>query len=311
MPKSLRLKSFAKINLSLEVGDRQPDGYHLIESVMQSVDLADEVTVSLDETGLSTTSPFDDVDLDRRKMAKRRGSVMEVVVPVRIQCNHPHIPTDSKNTAAKAAHAFFARAGERGVNPAALVITLRKRVPIAAGLAGGSGNGAAVLIALNEIFEAGYSLPELQEIGMNVGSDVPFCLQGGTAHVGGKGEKVEALPPAKAAWFVLVKPAISVSTAEAYAEIDKSREGKKSGKSKTENFNRFEEVILPKHPEVGAAKKALESAGASAALMTGSGPTVFGIFASESAGESALETVRNQFPECYLVSPVPHGVTIL
>ncbi|NPV53713.1 MAG: 4-(cytidine 5'-diphospho)-2-C-methyl-D-erythritol kinase [Firmicutes bacterium] len=183
------LAARAKVNLTLDILGRRPDGYHEIESLMQSVDLADIVRVSDGGPGIEIWS------------------------------DSPDVPADSTNLAAKAALALAtscgARLGARGAR-----IQIHKRIPVAAGLAGGSADAAATLLGLNELWGLGLQASELVEIGARVGADVPFCLTGGTAVARGKGEFIEQLPPLEGAWFVLVVPQIKVSTADVYRQFD-------------------------------------------------------------------------------------------
>ena len=312
----IKLRSYAKVNLYLEVGPRQSDGYHPIDSVMQSVDLADEVTV---DWGTDAGSAGD-VDMDRRRLDLREERT-SAGPAIKMECNRPDVPVGEANIAARAARAFFEAISYSSDRPGAVTIRLKKRIPVAAGLAGGSGNAAAVLLALNEILKTGLSLPELQKIGMTTGADIPFCIQGGTARVRGLGEIVEPIPAGSQtllplpAHIILVKPPVFVSTKEAYDALDKAGAVQKELGSQTalpsKCFNRFESVIAARHPVIGEIKTALQKAGAGEAVMSGSGPTVFGFFADEETALAALEKIRVSYPESFLAQPIDRGVQIL
>lgn len=267
--KTAVVRSYAKVNLSLDVLGKRPDGYHAIESVMQTISLHDTLTLTLGKPG------------------------------IRVTCDMPRIPTDESNLAHKAAALFFARVG---IEPA-LDIHIEKRIPPEAGLGGGSSNAAAVLRALGcdcLLFTDHCSLSDLAAM---VGSDVPFFLVGGTALVRGRGEIVEILPDLKPWWLVIVKPPFGVSTAWAYQRLD---EMNPPGKQMTTSerirkcieeegcrelprllSNDLDLPVIERHPKIGYLKEALIEAGASASLMCGSGSAVFGLFESEESAREA------------------------
>ncbi|HHY09514.1 MAG TPA: 4-(cytidine 5'-diphospho)-2-C-methyl-D-erythritol kinase [Firmicutes bacterium] len=255
----IKLLAHAKVNLTLDVVGRRNDGYHLLESVMQSISLADQITLS-----------------------KRQGGISLQVKGAK------NLSADETNTAWRAAAAFFAR---RGIEPG-VCIELEKKIPIAAGLGGGSSNAAAVLTGLNSLYGGGLSLGELQKIGLTIGADVPFCLQGGTAAAAGIGEKLTPIKPLPPVTFALVNIPKEVSTAGVFQKFPPAA----FGSEHTRNFiklqndaksvsqlsrslqNSLEIVTTTLVPEIEVWKRRLISGGAEAAFMSGSGPTVLGLF---------------------------------
>jgi len=253
----LLVRAFAKINLTLDVLGKRDDGYHEIASVMQSLALCDYIT-------------FEDAE--------------DIVLTVE---GEP-VPAGPENLVYRAAEALrdFAGDAERGA-----AIHLEKHIPVAAGLGGGSADAAATLVGLNELWRLGFSRTELAAIAAGIGADVPFCLVGGTALARGKGEILTPLPPAPAMGVVLALPPLRVSTAEVYARFDAARVGKRpdneamvralrAGKVKEiaaclENV--LEAVTFAMHPELRELKQAVLDAGALGALMSGSGPVIFGL----------------------------------
>lgn len=266
----MEVRAFAKINLFLEITGKRTDGYHDLVSVMQTVDLADELTVvPCEGDGVRLTAD---------------GA----------------LPQGNDNLAVRAAEAYFAAAGRRfGVE-----ITLRKHIPMQAGLGGGSADAAAVLRALNTLDGDRFSPARLAAIGKSVGADVPFCVIGGTGVCRGVGERVEPAVNRLSAAVVVAITGEGVSTPWAFAALDE-----KYGDFSAANrdpaalatalaagdargafphfFNRFEEVILPARPRAAALKSALLALGAGVALMSGSGPAVFGLFPDPAAASAA------------------------
>ncbi|MBU7007775.1 4-diphosphocytidyl-2-C-methyl-D-erythritol kinase [Peptococcaceae bacterium DYL19] len=253
----MELDATAKINLTLDILGKRPDGYHEVEMVMQAIELHDVVV--LEET----------------------GEGIEVVT------NHPGLPGGPSNIAYRAAllikESFGIKSGVR--------IQISKNIPLAAGLAGGSTDAAAVLKGLNSLWELGLSYEELLAQAVLIGSDVSFCIRGGTALAKGRGEVITPLPDAPELWLVLVKPPLDVSTAQIYRGFDPARvAGRPDTRMMVSSIERgdkagiagglanvLESVTLSEYPVVGQIKKRLEQAGALRALMSGSGPTVFGI----------------------------------
>ncbi|HHV61019.1 MAG TPA: 4-(cytidine 5'-diphospho)-2-C-methyl-D-erythritol kinase [Firmicutes bacterium] len=263
------LAARAKVNLTLDILGRRPDGYHEIESLMQSVDLADTVRISHGGPGIEILS------------------------------DSPDVPADSTNLAAKAALALATSCGARlGAR-----IQIRKRIPVAAGLAGGSADAAATLLGLNELWGLGLTTGQLVEIGARVGADVPFCLTGGTAVARGKGELIEQLPPLEGVWFVIVVPRIKVSTADVYRQFDDLPTTRRSSTARATDSiwagdieglakalgNSLEAVTARRNPEIARIKEILLARGALGSVMSGSGPAVVGLVRSR---DSALRICK-------------------
>lgn len=279
---SIQRSAHAKINLTLDVTGKLPNGYHTVRMVMQTVELHDDVTVTKTDTGRITLS-----------------------------CDRPYVPTDGHNLAIRAAEQFFTATGTACVG---LHIDLVKRIPVAAGLAGGSTNAAAVLHALNELYQTGCTLDELCEIGVKLGADVPYCVRGGSMLAEGIGEQLTPLPAMPPCWAVLCKPAFSVSTAEVYAQMNGgnlSMRPDTAGMIKALEtgdyagichrlYNVMETVTARRHTEIGQIKDILLSCGADGAVMSGSGPTTFGLFCDADKAQRAYETLKQTFPETLL-----------
>ena len=278
-------KAFAKLNISLDVTGRRPDGYHDMRMVMQTVTLCDDVSVSLREDGA-----------------------------VHARTNLRYLPCDERNIAVKAARAFFAKAEMKN---AGADIGIRKRIPVCAGMGGGSSDGAAVLRALNRLCGKPFSLPELEALGASLGSDIPFCVAGGTALAEGRGEVLSPLPDLPACRFVIVKPRFSVSTPELFSKLDRSpvkrhpdtdgivsaiRAGDLPGVCRR-MYNVFEDVLPPKPDDVAVIKSRLLDCGARGAMMTGTGSAVFGVFDSEAAAEAARAALSKSYGEVFLSAP--------
>ncbi|MDQ0974214.1 4-diphosphocytidyl-2-C-methyl-D-erythritol kinase [Neobacillus niacini] len=258
----LLVKAPAKINLSLDVLYKRPDGFHEVEMIMTTIDLADRVELTL---------------LEQDK--------------IHILSHNRYVPDDQRNLAFQAAQLLKdLYQVKKGVQ-----ITIEKTIPVAAGLAGGSSDAAATLRGLNKLWGLGLTLDELAEIGSEIGSDVSFCVYGGTALAKGRGEMITDLPAPPTCWVILAKPFIGVSTAEVYRrldlngmkhpEIDEMVKAIKNNdyQSVCENVgNVLEDVTLKLHPEVAQIKEQMKRFGADAVLMSGSGPTVFGIVQHDS-----------------------------
>lgn len=281
-------KAAAKINLMLDILATLDNGYHSLFMIMQSVGLYDTVSVE---------------NADGKKIT--------------ITCSEENIPCDKTNIAYKAAQAFFdyTEMKNKGIN-----IHIDKKIPFAAGMAGGSADGAAVIAALNDIFETNLSQRELCSIGVKVGADVPFCLTGGTCVAQNIGEVLSPLPDLPECFIVLAKPDRGVSTKEAYAAFDTAENvrhldtcGMLYAASKGELYemcrrtkNIFEQLI--EVPERVPIKSVLNRSGALAACMSGSGPTVFGIFDDESKAECAAQSLQSFINEVHVVKPVKSGL---
>lgn len=269
------LNSHAKINLSLDVCAKRDDGYHEISTVMLLCGLCDSVMLEKAEGGIEVST------------------------------NLPFLPCDERNIAYKAARAFFEHTGIRG----GVRISISKRIPVGAGLAGGSGNGAAVLDGLNRLYETEMTADELCDIGVKLGADVPYCICGGAALAEGIGERLTRLEPVERLPIVIVKPPFGVSTPMVYAKIDEAPIKKHPNTEALvaalkrndvngicENMvNVMEEVTVQMHPVIGEIKAELVRNGALGALMSGSGPSVFGIFESYDDAKRAAAKFRKKY----------------
>ncbi len=283
----ITLKAYAKINLMLDILSRLENGYHDLFMIMQSVSLYDEVTVE-----------------------KTKGS------DITITCNIPGIPTDEKNIAYKAAKAFFAYTGieDKGVS-----IHLEKNIPHAAGLAGGSTDGGAVIVALDKIFGTALKEKDIINIGKTVGADVPFCALGGTMLAQYTGTVLSHLPDLNLPYIIIVKPEQDVSTAAAYSAFDSAervRHLDKTGMlkavvegdlqsvySKVDNV--FEQFIDVSDRVI--IKNIMRKHGAKCACMSGSGPSVFGIFEDRESAEGCLEALKKDYEKAFLCSSTNCG----
>lgn len=272
----MKLKACAKINLSLRILGQRADGYHNLESLMQSISLCDYVTVEPAASGIEVT------------------------------CDDPSVPTGNKNIAYKAAEAFFRelKVERRAQN---IGIHIEKHIPVAAGLAGGSADAAAVLFALNQISNIEYQISniDLLSLAAQVGSDVPFCLVGGTCLIEGRGEKVTPQEPWPKTYFVLVKPDFEVSSKWAYEEFDNLHLNLPS-----EIKNDLEAVVVEKHPEITKIKEKLLALGCSETQMSGSGPTVFGIARHKPEALVIWGKMKSEYPRSFLVETVDKGIEI-
>lgn len=263
------IKAMAKVNLGLDVLRRLENGYHEVKMVMQTVDLYDELTVTKEGT--------------------------EEII---ITSNTGELPLNEDNLIYKAATLLFEKAGcAYGVS-----IHLNKNIPIAAGMAGGSTDAAATLLALNALFEFGFSKEELAEIGVKIGADVPYCIYGGTYLSEGIGEVLTKLPDAPDCYIVIAKPPIGVSTKYVYENlhietvkehpdmdgmVDAIKQNSLQGVV-NKMGNVLETVTIKRYPEIERMKQCLLDNGAMNALMSGSGPTVFGIFTEKETADKAL-----------------------
>lgn len=280
--KKLTARAYAKLNLYLDITGRREDGYHLLETVMQSISLHDVVSVELRNGGGIT-----------------------------LRCDREDVPADRRNTAYKAAELFMQAAGiSAGVD-----ISIKKHIPSGAGLGGGSADAAAVLRMLNKA--AGFPLSEerLLDIAAQVGADVPFCLVGGTKLCWGIGEQLSEFPGLPAAEYVVVKPEFSCPTGEAYRRYDEAPVEPRGGLEHFRNnfpegmYNVFQTLYADERIE--RLCRFLREAGAAGAMLTGSGSAVFGVFLNEKQAEHAEQAAVN-FPGCRAVKcrAVSEGVTI-
>lgn len=260
---SITLQAPAKVNYLLDVIRRRPDGYHDLRMVMQRVKLCDEITIALTKTPGITVS-----------------------------CGKNGVPDGPVNIAWKAADSLL----ELAESPPGVIISITKNIPVAAGLGGGSSDAASVLMGLNELLHLGLSDQRLMEIGVTLGADVPFFIFKTTALAEGIGEALSAMPAMPAAWVLLANPGVNVSTAWVYKnlqltngrELNKLPDSYRDLKDVCSIFaNDLESVTIPAFPVIAEIKNAMLQHGALGAMMSGSGPTVFGLYPDEDSAEQA------------------------
>ncbi|RYL88205.1 4-(cytidine 5'-diphospho)-2-C-methyl-D-erythritol kinase [Sporolactobacillus sp. THM7-4] len=274
-------KAPAKINLSLDVLGKRNDGYHEVRMVMTTIDLADRVECeSLPEDRIAVHSSV------------------------------PYVPEDDKNFAWQAAKLIKDKYSiHRGVE-----IMIKKQIPVAAGLAGGSSDAAATIRALNRLWKLGMTCEEMLEVARKIGSDVAFCIKGGTALATGRGEKIHELPPLPPCWVVLVKPGVSVSTAQIYKDWDHQPAVHPDVDAMIDAImrrdfsaicrslgNTLEAVTMKKVPEISRIKGHMRQIGAEGILMSGSGPTVFGLTRHESRMQRLLNGMKGYCSQVFAV----------
>ncbi len=272
-PPRFSLLAPAKINFSLEVLGKRADGYHEVRMLMAGVALCDELSFE----------PWPEAVLE---------------------CSQPGLDTGASNLVLKAVRLLHKRLGK---NPGAR-ITLAKRIPLGAGLAGGSTDAAATLLGLNRLWELGLSLPELARLGAGLGSDVPFCLESGWAIATGRGEKLKPLSCRKKFHLVLLNPGFEVSTKWAYQNVDSRGEHQRNLSKLVfealdlKDFERVNKIALNdleavtarEHPEIGQMRQLLSDHGAVVTRMSGSGPTVWGLFEDEADAKKAEKSLKDQ-----------------
>ena len=279
------IKAPAKINLFLDVIGKREDGYHEIVSVMQTVDLYDTIKIKTRKDRVITAS-----------------------------CDNADIPKNEKNIAYKAAELFFSLISDKS---AGCDIYIEKKIPHAAGLAGGSTDAAGVLLALNKMYGDAFSADFLAEKSAVIGADVPFCVLGGTKLTKGIGEQIFPLHAMPKCFIVISKSSEKVSTKEAYEKIDslpvsdkpyynmlKALEKSDIDSVCKEGYNIFEKVVLPIRPTVARIKEIMNESGASLSLMSGSGPSVFGIFKNEKNAKTAAEKLIKENLSAYICNPI-------
>lgn len=278
--------AFAKINLTLDVLGKRPDGYHDLKSVMQTISIRDDI----------------EIDLDTGK-------------PWSLSCSVEGIPCNEQNLAWKAAQVFF---DTLNMDPNGISIRITKRIPMQAGLGGGSADAGAVLRALNRHYENPLSIFALAELGSQVGSDVPFCTVCGTAMVEGRGEKLRKLPDMPDCCFVVCKPQFSSSTPELYKKIDAAEIPRRPdnqamesalisgdlGKIAENVYNVFDPIVTQEHLELNYIKSIFNSYGSVAQQMTGSGSAVFAIVPDFEFAAVICSMLKDNYPEVYIAKPV-------
>ena len=277
----LLVKAPAKINLSLDVLSKRPDGYHEVEMIMTTIDLADRIELILEEKD-----------------------------SIKINSLNRFVPDDQRNLAYQAANLLKKKFNvKKGVT-----IKIEKNIPVAAGLAGGSSDAAAVLRGLNKLWDLQLTLDELAEIGAEIGSDVSFCVYGGTALATGRGEMIKEIPAPPICWVVLAKPFIGVSTADIYKKLNVSQINHPDTEGMIECIrtgdyeamcnnvgNVLEDVTLNLYPEVAQIKDQMKKFGADAVLMSGSGPTVFGLIQHDSRMNRVYNGLRGFCDQVFAV----------
>lgn len=287
MKKNVVIEAPAKINLTLNVLGKRTDGYHELETVMQQINLRDKILLQSGGKG------------------------------IRISSSSEQIPHNEDNLAFKAAHLLCTEFSIQ----LGLQIYIEKNIPVEAGLAGGSTDAAAVILGLNEMFGLHLQLEDMLKLGLKIGSDVPFCLLGGTVLARGRGEILTPLPPGPRLEMVLVKPGFQLSTAAVYnsLQLDKIQNSPNNAAFLEawrkcdiigiglQMKNVLETVSIAKCPEIEIIKQKLIALGALNTLMSGSGPTVIGVFASQHEAQPAWEVMRDQYKETYLVSSYNRG----
>lgn len=289
MSTAITYRSYAKINLYLDVLNKRRDGYNNIETVFQSVSLADQLVFE-----------------ERRER-------------IDLTCSHPELDTGEGNLVYRAAHLLREHTGCRtGVR-----IHLEKHIPLAAGLAGGSGNAAAALVALNILWDLRLAPGNLLRLALELGSDVPFCLRGGAVAATRRGEEMTFLPPLRETWLVLVHPPIAVSASHTYnhPSLERSTEQPFAGRTRAFRnaihrfqegqvpgmvFNRMERPVFLDHPHLESMKERLIELGCTAAAMSGSGPTLFGVCENKRAANRIASAIKD-YPASVVCS-VPEGI---
>lgn len=278
MRDTIALKALAKINLGLDVLGKRENGYHDVRMVMQTIYLYDNVTICRREWKEDSDEP-----------------------QIQVQTNLFYLPVDENNLAYKAAKMLIEEFDiKEGVS-----VTLEKHIPVSAGLAGGSSNAAAVLVGMNKLFSLGLTEKELMERGVSLGADVPYCVMRGTVLAEGIGEILSPLPPVPTCYVLVAKPGISVSTKMVYEKLDakvieehpdidgilQGLESQDIGKIATSMGNVLEQVTIEAYPIIEEIKNAMKEAGALNAMMSGSGPTVFGIFTDRQTAKAAKQSL--------------------
>lgn len=289
MPTVLRYSAHGKINLYLDVLDRRPDGFTNIETIFQSLSLHDELRFETRPKGIALT------------------------------CDHPDVGPATRNLAYRAAALLQAHTG----TSAGVAIHIEKQIPVAGGMAGGSADGAAALVACNALWELGLTVEELAVLALELGSDVPYCILGGTAAATGRGEVLTPLSAAPPAWFVLVHPPLLVSAGYVYGHprLERSEETPCDGRTPAFSrallhlaegdlpgmiFNRMESAVFHDHPELADICARLRGLGCSAAAMSGSGPTLFGLCRDETHARAVCADLPGQ--RCSVAHSVDVGV---
>ena len=281
--------AYAKLNLSLDVTGRREDGYHDMLMVMQTISVSDRIDLELtEEPGIQA------------------------------ECNFRYVPTDGRNLAVRAAQVYLQAVAENQHETQGVSIRLEKHIPVGAGMAGGSADAAAVLRGMNRLFGSPLNRKELEALAGQVGSDVAFCIAGGTQLAKGRGEQLEDLPPLPPCWIVVCKPGFSISTPELFRKLDEvslRRHPDTAGMLAAlreedlrgigiRMYNVFEDVPDRRMRQTGEIKSVLLDHGALGAMMTGTGSAVFGIFSNTEAAERCAADLKKEHRFCRVAEPV-------
>lgn len=280
----MEIKAYAKINIALDVVGKRDDGYHLLRMIMQTIDLYDTIKIE------------------------------KIDSEIKIKCNKHYVPTDERNLAYKAAKLFK----ETYSIKEGVYIDLIKNIPVSAGLAGGSTDAAGVLKLMNKIFNVNASDDKLKELGVKLGADVPYCINGGTALCEGIGEKITQLKPFKNKILVLIKPPFGVSTKEVYKDFDLSKvifhpkieELIKNMENDDIYFiannmkNLLENVTLRKHKVISNIKEEVKLNGAIGTMMSGSGPTVFAFFDDMLKAQMCYDNMKKNYNDVFITRTI-------
>lgn len=283
---SLYEPAYAKVNLTLDVLGLRPDGFHDLQSVMQTVSLHDDVQICI-----GTKAPWE------------------------IVCSDPSVPTDGRNLVWKAAVLFF---DTQGLDPDGIAITLTKRIPSQAGLGGGSSDAAAVLRALNRFYGAPLSVDELAQLSARIGSDIPFCVHGGTFMCEGRGERLRPVSPMPDCTMVICKPDFSISTPELYRKLDEAPILDRPDNCAMEQAlraadvpavakllkNVFDPVVSDRFPLMDQIRHCFMESGALGCQMSGSGSAFFGIVPDAACAERLCRQLNGLCPQSWIVAPV-------
>ncbi len=284
--KEVEIDSYSKINLTLNILAKRQDGYHDIETIMQSINLTDRLFIKEEKEG------------------------------IKIKCTHPQVPIDNQSLAYKSAEKILSRYRiTKGVK-----IEIEKNIPLASGMAGGSANSASILLGINKLFDLNLSNKDLREIAEELGMDVPFCIQNGTALAYHKGEKVIPLSPINPPlWVIVINPGFKISSEWAYNNIDLDQIKKEKNNTKdmikalkkgeheeiaNNLFNSYDGLMIKKDPEIEKIKDRLIKEGVLGALMSGSGPTVFGIARNKEHALKIYERLKSEFISIWVVRTV-------
>lgn len=287
----MKLHSYGKINLFLDIKGKLQNNYHIIKTVMQSIDIYDEIVLN---------------SLDENKII--------------IECSDPNVPANEKNTCHKAAllikNTFFINSGVH--------IYINKNIPSEAGLAGGSGNAAAVIMGINEMWNLNLSLEEMCSLGVQIGADIPFCIKGGTCLAEGIGDKVTELNDFTWNNILVIKPEFSMSTAFVYQNLTPDYYNLYSENNILKNIssydydkaarcvrNTLEKVVEKYHPKINHIKKFMIDNGAISSIMTGSGSAVFGLFKDSTTLNKAYEAAAEIYPHTFKTKTVNCGVKFI